>query len=100
MAAIAGALLLTGVGLWKSESDSTDARMDHMQAEIDWLTRQSITNSDHIEGHNAAIAALQQAQTSHDSRIEQNEQKENTLDFALHALSDAVSRLAENKRFR
>lgn len=100
MAGIAGALLLTGVGLWKSESDSTVARMDHMQAEIDWLNRQAITNSDHIDAHSQALAALQQQEVADAARIEQTEQKENTLDFALHALSDAVDRLAENKRFR
>ena len=104
MAAIAGALLLTGVGLWKSESDSTDARMDHLQAEIDWLNRQAITNMDHIEAHNethnAAIAALQQQQAATATRISQDEQKENDLDYALHTLSDAVTRLAENKKNR
>lgn len=100
MAGIAGALLLTGVGLWKSESDSTAARMDHMQAEIDWLNRQAITNSDHIEGHNAAIAALQQQESASQQAVAANAQKEDTLDYALHTLSDAVNRLAENKRFR
>ena len=104
MAAIAGALLLTGVGLWKSESDSTDARMDHLQAEIDWLNRQAITNADHIEAnnatHNAAITALQQQQATTSDRVNLNTQKENDLDYALHTLSDAVTRLAENKKFR
>ena len=104
MAGIAGALLLTGVGLWKSESDSTAARLDHMQAEIDWLNHQVITNSDHIESHNdahnAAIAALQQQTAANAQAIAADEQKENTLDYALHTLSDAVARLAENKRFR
>ena len=74
--------------------------MDHLQAEIDWLNRQAITNADHIESNTAAITAIQQTQAAHDQRIDQEEQKENTLDFALHALSDAVNRLAENKRFK
>lgn len=100
MIGLVGALLLTGVGLWRAESSATDARIDHQQAEIDWLTKQTITNSDHIDAHSAALAALQQQADADSQRIEQNEQKENTLDFAMHALSDAVNRLAENKKFR
>lgn len=78
--------------------------MDHMQAEIDWLNRQVVTNSDHIDSHNethsAAIATLQQQQAATATRISQDEQKENDLDYALHTLSDAVTRLAENKKNR